>query len=96
MFNLLPSSVSTLTTMDLRTVISLLIPFVLLGLCIICIHELYARHRARRLPPGVSGLRCLLEIPNERAWLAMLKFNQQYGVLSHASDHEVPLSLITC
>ena len=73
----------TLRTVDLETAVLL----VLLSLCLICFHELYARHKACRLPPGVSGLRCLLEIPNEKAWLKMLKFNQQYGVLIH--DHEV-------
>ena len=84
MIDWLQSSVSALRTMDPEAVILLLVP---LGLCLVCLHELYARYRARRLPPGISGLRCLLEIPNEKVWLKMLKFNQQYGVLSH--DHEV-------
>jgi hypothetical protein len=48
----------------------------------ICLHEGYARYRARRFPPGVSGLRCLFEIPNKKVWLKMLKSNRQYGVLN--------------
>ena len=77
-FKLLPNPI---TTVDLRTVISGLIPLVLLSVCIICLYELYARYRARHLPPGISGLQCLFEIPSEKAWLRILKFNQQYGVL---------------
>ena len=73
--------------MDLRSVVSLMRPLVPLCLSFIFLYELYARYRARRLPPGVSGFRCILEVPNERVWLKMLKFNQQYGLLSH--DREV-------
>ncbi|KAN0088019.1 Cytochrome P450 [Tylopilus felleus] len=64
--------------MGLRSVVSLM-PLVPLCLCLIFLYELYARYRARRLPPGVSGLRFLLEVPNGRIWLKLLKFNQQYG-----------------
>jgi hypothetical protein len=53
----------------------------------ICLYELYARYRARRLPPGISGLRCLFEMPKEKGWLKMFKFNQEYGLPSY--DHEV-------
>ena len=87
MINWLQSFVSALRNVDLGTAASLLIPLVPLGLCMVCLHEGYAKYRARRLPPGVSGLRCLLEIPNEKVWLKMLKFNRQYGMPSH--DHEV-------
>ncbi|KAL4077432.1 cytochrome P450 [Scleroderma citrinum] len=31
------------------------------------------------LPPGISGLWCLLEIPGEKAWLKMLAVSQRYG-----------------
>lgn len=48
----------------------------------ICLHELYAKYRARRLPPGISGLQCLFEIPKEKQWVKMLKFNQKYGLQS--------------
>lgn len=89
MIDWLESFVSTVRTMDRQTVVSLLILLVGLGFCMVCLHELYARYYAWRLPPGVCGLRCLLEMPtgNEDMWLKMLRFNQQYGVLSR--DHEV-------
>ena len=32
------------------------------------------------LPPGISGLHCLLEIPSKRAWLKMLEVNRKYGL----------------
>jgi len=32
------------------------------------------------LPPGFSGLRCLLEIPSQKAWLKMLEVNRKYGL----------------
>ncbi|KAF8551039.1 cytochrome P450 [Imleria badia] len=71
---------STLGAMDRRTVVLLLI-------LLVCLHELSARYQARRLPPGVSGIRCLLELPtsNEKIWLKMLKFNQQYGDIASVS-----------
>ena len=87
MIDSFPNPVFVLATVDPRTIVSLLIPPVLLGLCIICLHELFTRYRARRLPPGISGLQCLFELPSEKGWLKILKFNQQYGVLSH--DHDV-------
>ena len=56
-----------------------------LAVCI-CLHELYARYRARNLPPGISGLLCLFKIPRAEPWLKILQFNQKYGVPNH--DHE--------
>ncbi|KAL4079468.1 cytochrome P450 [Scleroderma citrinum] len=41
----------------------------------ICIH-LYV---PKGLPPGISGLWCLLEVPSRRAWLKMLAMNRKYG-----------------
>jgi hypothetical protein len=62
---------------------------------VVCIylHELYARYRARNLPPGIAGLWCLFETPKEKPWLKLLQFNRKYGARSH--DHEVP-SLMIC
>ncbi|KAG9308655.1 cytochrome P450 [Chiua virens] len=39
-------------------------PFLPLVLCIIFLHELCAKYRARHLPPDISGLQCLVKIPN--------------------------------
>lgn len=58
---------------------------------LLCLYEFYSRYRARNLPPGVAGLRCLFEIPKEKPWLKMHQFNRKYGVPSR--DHGV-LSLI--
>ena len=76
----------TLGTMDRRTVVSLLVPLVSLGLYMG--RGLYTRFQGRRLPPGSSGLRFLLEMfaGNENMWSKVLKFNQQYGVLSRDYD----------
>ncbi|KAF8546595.1 cytochrome P450 [Imleria badia] len=60
----------------------------------ICLHELYARYRARRLPPGISGLRCVFEIPKEKPWLKMLKFNQKYGDFASASLYGYNIILV--
>ncbi|KIJ61751.1 hypothetical protein HYDPIDRAFT_115569 [Hydnomerulius pinastri MD-312] len=38
-----------------------------------------------RLPPGVRGLRCLFEIPSEKAWVKSLKFNRQHGDIACGS-----------
>ncbi|KAI9574147.1 cytochrome P450 [Boletus coccyginus] len=51
----------------------------------ICLHELYARYRARKLPPGISGLWCLFKIPRKKPWLKMLQFNQKYGDIASGS-----------
>ncbi|KAF8124373.1 cytochrome P450 [Boletus edulis] len=51
---------------------------------LICLYELYARYRARRLPPGISGLRCIHEIPKEKPWVKMLDFNQKNGDIASA------------
>lgn len=58
----------------------------------ICLHELYARYRARKLPPGVSGLFSLFKVPREKPWLKLLQFNQKYGVPSH--NHEILLPIL--
>ena len=76
----------TLETMDRRTVVSLLIPLVPLGLYMA---RLYTMPQARRLPPGGSSLRFFLGAlaSNENVWSKVLKLNQQYGVLNR--DYEV-------
>ncbi|KAN0076772.1 Cytochrome P450 [Tylopilus felleus] len=51
----------------------------------ICLHELYARYRARKLPPGVSGLFSLFKVPREKPWLKLLQFNQKYGDIASVS-----------
>ncbi|KAF8132785.1 cytochrome P450 [Boletus edulis] len=51
----------------------------------ICLYELYARYRARRLPPGISGLRCLLEVPKEKPWVKVLELTQKYGDIASGS-----------
>ena len=86
MIDWLQGHVSTLGTMDRRTVVSLLIPLVPLGLYMA---RLYTMPQARRLPPGSSSLRFFLEVfvSNENMWSKVLKFNQQYGVLNR--DYEI-------
>ncbi|KAF8124371.1 cytochrome P450 [Boletus edulis] len=74
--------VTSLRTVDLQIVAPLLVFATSLA---ICFHELYTWYRARRLPPGVSGLRCIFEIPSEKVWLKMLRFNQQYGNIASGS-----------
>ncbi|KAI9573403.1 cytochrome P450 [Boletus coccyginus] len=80
----------TLRTVDLETAVLV----VLLSICLICLHELYARYRVRHLPPGVSGLRGLLEIPNEKVWLKILKLNQQYGDIASGSSFGYNIILV--
>lgn len=55
----------------------------------LCLHELYARYRARNLPPGIAGIWCLFKVPRETPWLKILQFNRKYGASSH--DHEILL-----
>lgn len=62
--------------MDFGTVVLLLIPF---SLFVVYLHEFYARYKARHLPPGVSGLQFLFEMPSERVWLMICHFNRKYG-----------------
>ncbi|KAF9232097.1 cytochrome P450 [Melanogaster broomeanus] len=38
-----------------------------------------------RLPPGIRGIRFLLEIPNEKPWLKWLEFNRRHGDLASMS-----------
>ncbi|KAF8552565.1 cytochrome P450, partial [Imleria badia] len=65
-------------TMLARTVAALLV-------CI-CLHELYARYRARNLPPGLAGLWCPFKILRENPWLKMLQFNRKCGCAKIAAD----------
>ncbi|KAG9308646.1 cytochrome P450 [Chiua virens] len=52
---------------------------------LICLNELYTWFRARRLPPGITGLLCLFERPTEEPWSNLLNFNQKYGDLASMS-----------
>ncbi|KAG6330774.1 hypothetical protein ID866_8315 [Astraeus odoratus] len=45
----------------------------------------YVLQPPKGLPPGISGLRCLLEIPNDKSWLKMLEYNRKYGDIASGS-----------
>ncbi|KAF8124374.1 cytochrome P450 [Boletus edulis] len=51
----------------------------------ICLYQLYTMYRARRLPPGISGLQCLLAVPKEKPWVKMLELTQKYGDIASQS-----------
>ncbi|KAG8217948.1 cytochrome P450 [Butyriboletus roseoflavus] len=55
-----------------------------LVLCI-CLYDLYTRCRAHHLPPGISGLRCLFEIPKGKIWSKVLQLNRKYGDITSIS-----------
>lgn len=40
---------------------------------------LYLMRPPKGLPPGITGPRCLSELPKEKAWLKVQEWNRQYG-----------------
>jgi hypothetical protein len=86
MINLLPLAGSTFALENgVLGIISLLIPPLL---CIVCLHELYAKYKARHFPPGMSGLLCFFLLPKDKdkPWLRILEVTQKYGMPIHVHE----------
>ncbi|KAG6330379.1 hypothetical protein ID866_8709 [Astraeus odoratus] len=57
----------------------ILADFVAAIVAILHIYYLYITLPPKGLPPGISGLRCILEIPSGKMWLKMLEVKRKYG-----------------